>query len=175
MKQGVPWLRRWRLWLGCALSLLCLWLAFRQIQLGALVQTVADANPLFLLAALAAQLLVVMSRAQRWVVLLKENGRFVDSFWAHSVGYLFTNVFPLRLGEPVRVLLMAQRCQLPVTQVAASAIGERLLDLVSTVIVLLVVLPWVHVPDLVRQAALSFSVVGLVGMSMLLLLVVRYD
>jgi glycosyltransferase 2 family protein len=174
MKHDVPWLRSWRFWFGCILSLLCLWLAFRQTQFGALVQTVADANPLFLLAALAAQLLVVMSRARRWVVLLKEDDRFVDSFWAHSVGFLFTNIFPLRLGEPVRVLLMAQRCQLPVAQVAASAIGERLLDVVSTVLVLLVVLPWVQVPDLVRQAALSFSVVGFVGMSMLLL-VVRYE
>lgn len=174
MKQAVPWLRMWRFWFGCALSLLCLWLAFRQTQFGELIQLVTEANPRFLLAALAAQLLVVMGRARRWVVLLKENARFSDSFWAHGVGFLFTNIFPLRLGEPVRVLLMAQRCQLPVAQVTASAIGERLLDVVSTVTVLLVVLPWVHVPGLVRQAALSFSIVGFVGMGVLLL-VVRYE
>ena len=159
----------WRFWFGCSVSLLCLWLAFRKVQLGELLRAVAEGNPLFLVFAVVAQLFAITTRAQRWVVLLKERTRPADSFWVQSVGFLFTNVFPFRLGEPTRVLLMAKRCQLPTAQVAASAIGERLLDVASNVLLLLTVLPWMQVPSFVRQAALSFCVLGLAGISMLLL------
>ncbi len=100
-------------WLGSCLSLLCLWLAARSVPFADLGHSLATASYIWLLPAFAFQLLGVVCRAQRWVVLLNTEGRLKDSFWAQGVGFLFTNVFPLRMGEPARVLLMSERCALP--------------------------------------------------------------
>ena len=164
-------LKNWRFWLGCTISLLCLWLAFRKVPLGELFHAVAGANLLFLLAAFTLQFLAVLSRAPRWLVLLDKKSGLANSFWAQSVGFLFTNVFPLRLGEPARVLVMSDRCRLPVMQVAASAIVERLLDVAANVLILILVLPWMQVPPLMKRAGIVSGVLVLTGLGILLLVV----
>jgi uncharacterized protein (TIRG00374 family) len=165
------WLKSWRFWLSCALSLLCLWFAFHKVPLDQLVQAVVGANWLLLLAAVGAQLLAVVTRSRRWLVVLGKDTGLADAFWAQGVGFLFTNIFPLRLGEPARVLVMAERCELPVMQVAASAVVERLFDVATNELVLLLVLPWMQVPPLMNRAAVSFGILGLIGVGILLLLV----
>src|SRR2546421_2076342 len=98
----------WRLWLGCAISILCLWVALRHVPLVELGHSLGRANILWWLPAVGLQLLSVFARAQRWVVLLDRKERLSDSFWAQGIGYLFTNVLPLRMGEPARVIIMAE-------------------------------------------------------------------
>jgi hypothetical protein len=164
-------LKTGRFWVSCAVSLLCLWLAFRHIPVGEVVHLLAGAHCLLLLAALAADFLAVVARAWRWVAVLQTEAALTDSFWAQGVGFLFTNVFPLRLGEPARVLVMSERCGLPVMQVTASAIVERLLDAATNVLVLVLVLRWMRVPPLMRQAGMSFGGIALTGLLLLLLLV----
>ena len=166
-------LKTGRFWISCAVSLLCLWLAFRNIPVGEVAHLVAGAQVLLLLAAFAADFLAVVARAWRWVAVLQTGAALTDSFWAQGVGFLFTNVFPLRLGEPARVLVMSERCGLPVMRVTASAIVERLLDAASNVVVLVVVLRWMRVPPLMRQAGMSFGGIALTGL-VLLLVVVRF-
>ena len=167
-------LRSVRFWLGGCLSLLCLWLAIRNVPFADLVHSLSRARYIWLLPAFVLQLFGVVTRAQRWVVLLREkNDRLSDSFWAQGIGYLFTNVLPLRMGEPARVVVMSERCGLAVMQVAASALVERLLDVATVVFVLLLVLPWMHVPDLVIRAGTTFGVVVLLTL-VSVALVVRF-
>ena len=164
-------LKSWRFWLGCTISLLCLWFAFRKVPLAEVVQAVASADPLFLLTAVILQALAVVSRAPRWLVLLDKKSGFANSFWAQSVGFLFTNVFPFRLGEPARVLVMSDRCRLPVMQVTASAIVERLLDVAANLIVLVLVLPWIQMPALMKQAGMLSGILVLTGLGILFVVV----
>lgn len=164
-------LKSWRFWLGCTLSVFCLWLAFRKVPLGELVRAAAGANLLFLMAAFTVQFLAVVSRAPRWLVLLDKKSGLANSFWAQCVGFLFTNVFPLRLGEPARVLVMSDRCRIPVMQVAASAIVERLLDVAANVLVLILVLPWMEVPALMKRAGMVSGILVLTGLGVLILVV----
>jgi glycosyltransferase 2 family protein len=164
-----PWF-----WLGIGISLLCLWLAARSVSYTELKDALRSARYVWLIPAVALVLLSVVARAWRWVVLLDKREQLADSFWAQGLGYLFTNIFPLRLGEPARVLAMSRRCRLPVMQVAASAIVERLLDAATNVLVLSALLPWLEAPALVRQAGLSLAALTLAGFVVLLLLV-RFD
>lgn len=166
-------LSNWRFWVGCIISIACLWLALRHVPLVELGYSVARANLSWLLLAISLQLLAVIARAQRWVVLLGEKGRLADSFWAQGVGYLFTNVLPLRMGEPARVIIMSERCRLPIMQVAASALVERLLDVATIVLALILVLPWMNVPVLVIQTGMTFGLLSVAAI-MVLLLAVRF-
>jgi glycosyltransferase 2 family protein len=164
-------LNNWRFWVGCTISMACLWLALRHVPVAELGYSVARANLSWLLLAIALQLLAVIARAQRWVVLLGEKGRLADSFWAQGVGYLFTNVLPLRMGEPARVIIMGERCKLPIMQVAASALVERVLDVVTIVLALILVLPWMNVPTLVIRTGMTFGLLSLTAIIVSLLAV----
>ena len=166
--------KTWRFWAGCLVSLLCLWLAFRSVPLGEVVHIAASANISLLLAAVILQVLAIVARSWRWLILLDKAAGLADSFWAQSIGFLFTNVFPLRLGELARVFVLSERWGLPMMQVAASAIVERLLDVTTTVSVLLLVLPWMQVPSAMRQVGIFFGILALVGLG-LLLIAVRFS
>ena len=157
--------------MGVAVSVLCLWLAFRNEPVAGLARLIGGAHALWLLPTLAWQLLAVAARAQRWLVLLERKEGFANSFWAQSVGFLFTNLFPMRLGEPARVLVMSERCGLPIMQVAASAILEGLLDVAANVLVFVLVLPWMRVPPLMVRAGVSFGLLLLMGLGIVLLAV----
>lgn len=153
--------------IGLAISLGCLWLAFRNVQFASLEQSLQGGHYAWLLPAVGLQLLGVIARAQRWVVLLGCEGRLVDAFWAQGVGYLFTNIFPLRLGEPARMIIMSERCKIPFMRVAGSAVLERLLDVATVLIALLLVLPWMKVPGLVTNAGLIFGSLLLIALVIL--------
>src|SRR5579863_7958296 len=88
-----------KVWLGTIVSLVCLWLAIRPVPFAVLAQVLASAHYVWLLPAIGLQLVAVVARARRWVILLRGEATLGDAFWALGFGYLFTNVFPLRLGE----------------------------------------------------------------------------
>jgi len=150
-----------RFWIGILISLLCLWLAFRKVPLAEFGAALAQANYLWLIPAVVAQFLAVFSRAQRWVVLLPGRGLVKETFWAHCIGFLFTNVLPFRMGEPARIIVLSSRTGIPVVQAAGTALVERILDLALIVILLVVVLPFVNVPPLVTQAGVTFGILVL--------------
>jgi uncharacterized protein (TIRG00374 family) len=161
----------WRFWVGGVISVGCFWLALRHVPLTEVAHLVARGDLLWLTFAIILQTLAVVTRAQRWVMILDKKGRLADSFWALGVGYLFTNVFPLRMGEPARVVLMAQRSNLPVMQVAASAIVERVLDVATIVLLLVLVLPLMSVPPLVIRSGMTLGLLALSAIAVLLLTV----
>lgn len=163
-----------KLGLGVLISIACLWFAVRNVPFTELRHSVAGARYIWLLPAIVLLLLSILARAKRWVVLLDIRGHFTDSFWAQGIGYLFTNVLPLRMGEPARVIVMAERCKLPVLQVVASAIVERLLDVGTIVIAFIFVLPWMQVPAFVIRAGMLFGVMTLLTF-MLLVVGVRFN
>jgi uncharacterized protein (TIRG00374 family) len=167
-------LSKWRFWLGAFVSLLCLWLALRKVPVGELMRLLVEAELFWLGLALIIQFFAVVARAWRWTVLLEVTNRLGISIWAQGIGYLFTNIFPLRLGEPARVIVMSERCALPVARVAATAIVERMLDVATIVFALVLVLPWMKVPPLVANAGLLFGTVVLVAF-LILLLAVRFS
>ncbi|MBL8095862.1 MAG: flippase-like domain-containing protein [Anaerolineales bacterium] len=128
----------------------------------------------WLLVGFAMQALSVIARSQRWQALLGLRGKLWTAFWAQGIGFLFTNILPLRLGEPARVLVMSERAKLPLVQVAVTAVIERALDVATTVLLLLFVLPFMDVPPIVAQSGLTLGVVVLIGL-VALPIVVRFE
>ena len=86
-------------------------------------------------------------RAYRWQFLLRPIGptRFREVFRTTVIGFAANTVLPARVGEVVRPYLLARRERLSVTATFATIILERLLDLV-TVVLLLGVFVTVYTP-----------------------------
>ena len=162
-------------WLGLGVSVVCLWLAFRQVPFSALGAALSQADYWWLIPAIGVHLLAIWARAARWETLLRARGILADAFWAQSVGFLFTNAFPLRMGEPARVVALAGRARLPLMRVAASAIVERMLDVGTVLALLVLALPWMDVPPVVLRAGLVFAGVLIAGALGLALLVRMQD
>jgi uncharacterized protein (TIRG00374 family) len=157
--------------LGLFISGLCLWLALRHVPFSALAQALSQAGYSWVIAAIAVQFLAILTRAERWRVLLERRVSLADAFWAQGIGYLFTNVLPFRLGEPARIAALAARRQIPVAQVAATAVLERLLDVATIVLLLVIILPLMNVPVEVQRGGLFLGLVVVVALLFILGLV----
>ena len=167
-------LRSPSLWLGLLISVLCL---FYIVQgLGAdewadLEGRLYGGTYLWLVPAALMQVLSVVARSYRWQALLDQRDQLWSALWAQGIGFLFTNTLPLRLGEPARVLIMAERTKLSIMQVAVTAVIERGLDVATTVLLLVLVLPFIDVPTQIVQAGFTLGAVVLLGFALLPLLV----
>ena len=127
--------------LGVSLSALFLWIAFRRVDMADLMASfrLADFRWLILYPAFAAALNLI--RSEIWRLLLRKRVTVADAFWGYSVGFLVNNVMPFRVGEAARIGVLARKRHLPLVEVAAAAGIERVLDLLSVVLILSVALP----------------------------------
>src|SRR5712691_3685361 len=80
-------------------------------------------------------------RSEIWRLLLRKRVTVADAFWGYSVGFLVNNVMPFRVGEAARIGVLARKRHLPIVEVAAAAGIERVLDMLSVVLILAIALP----------------------------------
>lgn len=150
---------------------MCFWLAIRNVPFSDLVVVLAGARYAWLVLAVSILLLAIFARAGLWVILLGNGSRFSDSFWSEGIGYLFSNVLPLRMGDPARVFVMSKRSGLPVVQVATTAGIERLFDVITILVALIGILPCMNVPHQVKKAGIAFGLVAVLVVFTLAILV----
>jgi len=166
-----------RFWLGLALSVAFLALAVRQADWSRTLATLAQAD--LLLIFLGAGLLVVtfVVFAFRWQVLLSSTARFPvrDTFSYIMIGYLANTVLPLRLGDVARATLMGRRPGVSASLVLGSIVLERLLDVLTVLVVALGLSLLMDIPPVVRAGMVTFAGGVLVALVGLLLLVHNED
>jgi uncharacterized protein (TIRG00374 family) len=94
------------------------------------------ADPLDLLLALVATAATYLLRALRWQYLLAPIGatHFVTAFRTTVIGFAASALLPARAGEVIRPYLLARREGLSATAAFATIILERLLDLVTVLL-----------------------------------------
>lgn len=154
--------------IGVLISLLCLWLAVRHVPFSDLRSVVAGADWMWLAVAVVMELLYVLSRAQLLTVILDNEVRFIDAFWAENLGYLFTNILPLRMGDAARVLVMSQRSGLSLARVTGAAIIERVFDVFTILLALAAVFPFMNVPGRMESVGGIFAALVLVAIAAML-------
>jgi hypothetical protein len=173
---------RARLRAGFILILTIGLLAFflRNADLGAVWAEMRAADPILLTAAMLVTLSTYVIRAARWQTLLRPLGRvrFASSFRTTIIGFAASVMLPARAGEFLRPYLLARRERLSATAAFATIVLERLLDLI-TVLLLLGGFLLLFDPGLGARDPDSFSAVraggataALAAVSVLVLLVV---
>jgi uncharacterized protein (TIRG00374 family) len=157
---------------GVAISIVCLWIAFRNVDLHGLGETLETANYWWLFAYPVLGISLNLIRAEIWRVMLRRRATLADAFWAYSVGFLVNNVLPFRLGEGARIATLAVRSGLPIVEVGAAAGVERVLDLIAVLSILLATLPFVVRSADVEHAVLATGVTVLIALGGMTLLIV---
>jgi glycosyltransferase 2 family protein len=154
------------------ISLAFLALALQGINLKALGAALRQANYVWLLPAVLITLAILAVKGIRWQLLFHPEYHlpFAPVFTALCAGYLASNVLPARLGEVVRVVLLVSDEPVGVARTVSTIVVERLLDVLSVLIILILLLPFVELPPAVTHAAQALGILALGGSALLLLL-----
>ena len=165
----------WKATVGIALSLLFIFLAFRRVNFGQMLQALGEADYVYLLPVLAVTGLGLFLRSLRWQFLLAPMGRPGNGvlFRSLSIGYMANTFLPAHLGEIVRAWHASRKTGIAASSVFATIVVERLIDVVSLLLLLglaLVVFPF---PGWVRQSG-GLMLALVIVLSALLLLMKRH-
>src|SRR3954469_15087213 len=121
---------------AAAIALLALFL--HNVDLSRVGTDIVRAHPEWLLLCLATMPVNVAIRSYRWQYLLEPLGdtSFGNAFRATAVGFAASAVLPARAGEVIRPYFLARHEQISATGAFATVILERLLDMVTVLILL---------------------------------------
>jgi len=136
-------MRKWRVWIGLGVSLICLVLAAVGIDWRRVLNAFALADWVYLVPALVMLLAYLAARTVRWRILLGPAVPFKDAFAVTNIGYLVSNILPLRLGDPARALAIGLRGAVRTSAALSTVVIERVLDMAMVVLLLAATLPFV--------------------------------
>jgi uncharacterized protein (TIRG00374 family) len=160
-------MKKWRLWIGLLVSVLCLHLAVRDIDVRSLLEALRQVQLVWLLLALGLLFVVALSRAYRWRLLFYplQGLRIRRLFHLLNIGYLVSSVTPLRLGDVLKAYLFAELEGFSAVRALSTVVVERIADTLAIVVLLLVLLPQVSLPaHLIRPAlAVGLAAAGAVA------------
>jgi len=123
------------------LGLTLLWLVFRKVDVGNVVQEIFKANYWWILLSFVLGIISHLARAMRWNILINSMGyktRTKTTFYAVMVGY-FANLALPRLGEVSRCGMLSKRENIPFDSLFGSVVAERVFDLIILIIMMVFV------------------------------------
>ena len=147
-------------WIGLLVSFGALVLALRGLQWAEVGSALRDANYLLLLPAAIVMFLSLYFRAIRWGVLFhpRTDVRVGALMGTMNVGYSVNNLLPLRVGELVRAYLIGEAQQVSTAHALSTIVVERVLDVLTVVLMLVLLLPFIDVPAWAATSALVAGV-----------------
>lgn len=135
--------------LTSVVSIGCLFLTLRDAHLAELKDDLADMNWTFVALGVGFDILVYLTHAWRWRLVLKPVASvpYWDSVRAIYIGLFANEVIPFRAGELIRCFLLAQWTEeLPFSVSLSSALIERIFDGIWLTMCLLVMTRFVPFP-----------------------------
>ena len=140
-RNKVAGIRRWLPGLVISAIAILLLIRFSNWQGVIEVLTLMDLN--WFAAAIIFYLLGMVMRALSWKTLLQNKASYGRVFLTLNEGYLLNNIFPFRLGELGRAVLLSQATGLSAFFVLSTISIERAYDVAIAAGLLLATLPFV--------------------------------
>ncbi len=152
---------RWgRIVAGSVISLLLLWLAFRQASAVQLWNRLAAADYRFVALALVCVLLSPLARAARWRLLFHPRQADLPLLSLANIlliGQMLNILIPVRLGELARIHFLARNHKRSRAHILGSLVVEKWLDLVMLLLASMLALMLIPSPAWFRDARLSLA------------------
>ncbi len=155
--------RQLRILLTVLVSIALLAFALRGVEWSRAYSTTLRIEAGWLIAVMVATVWTLYIRAQRWRVLLRPLAQVSQAPLVHTtnIGFLANMVLPLRAGEIVRPVLLAQRARLPLGGVLATIVLERVFDLLTVIFLFGLATVLVPVSEQVRSLGYVLMAMGL--------------
>lgn len=151
--------------LGGGVSLVALFFIARSVDVAQTLQAITHANLVLFLLAFLVQVVAMGFTIRRWQVLLRPYPtRFWELAQIYFSAHLLNTLLPAKLGTVARVLLASEAEKLNVGLVFGSVAIEKILDTVVTLVLLLVLSPFIPLPVWLREALTASVVIVLVAL-----------
>lgn len=126
-------LRDPKVYLGFAVSVFFIWLAFRKIDLRAMGRAMVAADPLLIFFIMAQVLAMLFLRGHRWTLFLKPVKRvsWIGLGWSCCIGFAVNNLLPARLGEIARSISASRKTGIGFGTVFGTVVVERIYDTIT--------------------------------------------
>lgn len=157
MKKYLPLL------IGALISVLFLVALLQQTSFSAIQTELQTAHYIWLLPTALVLSISLWVRGMRWRVMLFNEPTPSEMFWITNIGYLASNILPLRLGELIRVYLASRSEKITFAHALTTGILERFIDILVICMLFGLTLPFTRIPDNLIQSGLAFSGVALAG------------
>jgi len=151
---------------GILLTIICLAVFLRQIELDKLVNALASFNYTYLIFGIISLGIGYASRILRWSTMLKSAGADVG-FKSCSAPFLgsitLNNVLPFRIGDIVRALVFPASMGISKTTATSSLIVERLIDLLTLLMCFaigLFAVKGTQIPEELKLSVITFASIG---------------
>lgn len=162
--------RKPQLWIGIIISVACLVAIFLVVDSAELLAALRTTQPLYLVFAILFLLIYMLLRAVRWRYMLENKISVRRVFHLQNIGYMLTQILPLRLGDPARAVLVGSEPDVTVGQGLSTMVVERLLDMLAIIVLLPFTLATVPaLPDWMSAGAQTSGVlaIGAIGVVIL--------
>ncbi len=154
-------LKRWKFWLGAAISAFFLYIALRGLELTEVWDYIQSGNYWWVLPGVAAYFIGVWARTWRWHYLLRPLKPIpLRDLWPIVViGYMGNNIYPFRIGEILRAYVLKRKEEVSMSASIATILVERIFDGLVMLIFVFIGLPLVPgLPDWLRQTVIFASI-----------------
>jgi glycosyltransferase 2 family protein len=170
--------RKPQVWLGVLVSAIALYLAFRGIEWEMVWSALAGAQYIWLIPSAISLIVAIWIRGERWRWLFGDKRHNLPAsryFNATAIGYLVTNIFPLRLGELARIFFIARDKKQTYGMAASTVVVEHVLDVlvVLGILIAIVMTGSLPVPDWAQQGAVISGV--LFGGALIVMLIMVWQ
>jgi len=163
---------RWVIPLG--ISAIAFFLIFRKLPFSEIVLNIKRINFQIFALATVAFIVSYVFRAACWYILLQRKVAFRDVFFTMGAGYLLNNIFPFRLGEIGRAVMLDDPQGPSALEALSTILIERIFDVFIAAVCVLSMLPRVFGEGF--DQAIFFIALGLTtGGLFLLYLAVRFQ
>jgi uncharacterized protein (TIRG00374 family) len=138
-----------KFWIGLAISFLCLYFVFRNLDFIKILEALRSANYVYLAIAVFFNLSTIWLRAERWKYLLApiKAFHFRHLVPAIMIGFMANNILPARAGEFIRAYLIGKKERISKTAALATIVIERVCDTTTILLFLVIVLVFVKFPQ----------------------------
>ena len=155
-------------------SAVSLWLAMRNVDASLMLQEMRSAQPSFLVLAVLISVVASAVRAVRWKVLLAyaPSATLRSLYTSMMIGYMANNILPARMGELVRIQLLARKTGVKRSLSAATIILERTTDALVLLSVVGLASFFLPLPTSIRRGS-QIAAAVLVGVIILLFVLAR--
>ena len=151
--------------LGIFISGLCIYWSFRNFDSDIFISQIKSINIyLFVFAALLL-ILTVFIRSFRWLLFFNSEEsrklKLFDLFKNQMIGYFGNNIFPLRLGDLLRVSKMSRATSMSPSYLLGTIVAERIIDILSLLLLLLLAFPFIWNHELIANTFSNLQYVDL--------------
>ena len=147
--------------LGIAISILCLWLAFRNLDIAAVIGSIAHADYRFIMGSVIIGVASLALRCFRWRIIGRDKYApvpWIIFFKATNMGLMLNTFVPMRGGDLFQAYTLSKKANIPKSYALSTVMIERLVDLCPPALIIIISSLFIALPESITAARMMVIV-----------------